>query len=312
MNAPQLKRLLTDKPLLLAMCETLCKSMNGKSMWRLTFLLEDLAIGGELFYDDEKWLKSGLHVAERRRNFWEGELERLEADGISVIASTDSGYPRNLRLVNNGPPVLFVKGTLVERDHRAVAIVGTRKPSNEGQNLATELSSGFAKHGYTVVSGLAAGIDTAAHAAALNAGGRTIAVFGTGITKVYPSQNRTLAAHIARKGACVSQFFPTTPASRWTFPARNITCSGLSMATVVVEASETSGARLQAQEARKHGKSVFLVERLVTSQPWARELLKEPGSVEVANDADTIVEQLERYLADLYDDALVFDCSAAA
>jgi len=312
MNAPQLERLLTDKPLLLAMCETLCKSMNGKSMWRLTFLLEDLAIGGELVNDDKEWLKSGLHVAERRRNFWEGELERLEADGISVIASTDSGYPRNLKLVHDGPPILFVKGALVERDHRAVAIVGTRTPSDEGLSLATELSSGFAKHGYTVVSGLAAGIDTAAHAAALNAGGRTIAVFGTGITKVYPSQNRTLAAHIARNGACVSQFFPTTPASRWTFPARNITCSGLSMATVVVEASETSGARLQAEAALYHGKWVFLVESLVTGQPWAREMSEQRENVTVVSNADSVLSQLNSYLADLADDTFVFSCAVPA
>jgi DNA processing protein len=141
-----------------------------------------------------------------------------------------------------------------------------------------------------VVSGLAAGIDTAAHLGAIEGGGRTIAVFGTGIDIVYPAQNGELAAQVALSGACVSQFWPTMRGARWTFPARNLVTSGLSIGTVVVEASETSGARLQAMAALDHGKRVLLLRRLAEGQPWAIEAATRPGvivvdSVDEVNDA---------------------------
>ena len=147
-------------------------------------------------------------------------------------------------------------------------------------------------------------IDTAAHASSLNAGGRTIAVFGTPIDKIYPAANRALARRITDRGACVSQFLPRVRTGRWSFPARNLTGSGLALATVVVEASESSGVRHQAQAALRHGKRVFLVESLVTSQPWAQQMQSESLNTTVVCDSDQIVEALEADLA--VDDNAVF------
>ena len=233
-------------------------------------------------------------------------MARLRVAGIAMIACTDSSYPLNLRLVHDAPPLLFVDGELTSEDRRAVAIVGTRAASDVGRALASRLAAGVVKRGYTVVAGLAAGIDTAAHAAALNAGGRTIAVFGTEIERVYPVANRTLAKAISKRGACVSQFLPGTASGRWSFPARNLTTSGLSMATVVVEASESSGARRQAEAALKHGKPVFLVESLVTDQPWAQEMSQSPSNVTVVQDAEQIVDALDDHLAVVADGTFAF------
>ena len=171
-------------------------------------------------------------------------------------------------------------------------MVGTRTPSREGVRLATHIASELAMSGITIVSGLAKGIDTAAHAAAINAGGRTIAVYGTTIDRVYPAGNKGLARSVARSGACVSQFLPTTRTGPWCFPVRNITTSGLSLGTIVVEAGPTSGARMQAEAALAHGKRVFLVEEL-TRQTWAREMAENPQvtSVSKAQDIALAVDQ---------------------
>lgn len=308
METHTLEHLLTDRALLVAVGESLAKSMNGRSMRRLTFLLEELALdrSGTLDSEDRRWLEGGLARAVSRRGHWEEELARLSAAGIAVIACTDSSYPLNLRLVHDAPPLLFVSGELTGADRRAVAIVGTRAASDLGRALAARLAAGVVRRGYTVVAGLAAGIDTAAHAAALNAGGRTIAVFGTDIERVHPVANRALATAISRHGACVSQFLPGTASGRWSFPARNLTTSGLSMATVVVEASESSGARIQAEAALEHGKPVFLMESLVTNQPWARAMSQAPRNVTVAQDAEQIVGELDEHLAVVADSTFAF------
>lgn len=293
------KDLLNDKPLLLALCEALVPSMNGASMRRLTFLLDELRVdpkGGELYEEDRGWLQKGLQQAEARYEHWTRELHRLAEVGIKVVSCVDSEYPVNLSLVHNRPPLLFVNGQLLKQNHRAVAVVGTREASPAGLKTSQELAQGLAESDYTVVSGLAHGIDTAAHAATLNAGGRTIAVFGTPIEHIYPAANRVIAKRISQTGACVSQFLPRSNTGPWAFPARNITTSGLSLATVVVEASPSSGARHQAEAALKHGKRVFLFESLVTSQPWAKEMLNRSLTVSQVNDPKEIVEELDNEL----------------
>lgn len=303
--------LLDDRALLVAVCENLVPSMNGSSMQRLACVLDELALspdGRQLDEFDLEWLESGLSSAESKRGWWEGELARLRDLGVELIASADPSYPVNLTLVHDRPPLLFVNGKITEQDRRAVAVVGTREASQGGVNLAQRICRGLVAQEYTVVSGLAKGIDTAAHAATLNAGGRTIAVFGTPIEKIYPAANRAMAHRIAGAGACVSQFLPHTNTGPWAFPARNITGSGLSLATVVVEASESSGARIQAEAALKHGKRVFLVEPLVTKHAWATDMLSESLSTKVVSDADHIVEELEADLA--VDDTAVFHDAA--
>ena len=305
MSTVNLERVLSDRALLVAASEVLAKHMNGSTMRRLRFLLEELALdasGAALYPEDRRWLDAGIGEASDRREHWRAELARLRGVGVDLLTCIDDDYPLNLSLVHDGPPLLFVRGELTGCDRRAVAIVGTRSASRSGLDLAERLASGVVERGYTVIAGLAAGIDTAAHAAAVNAGGRTIAVFGTGIERTFPAANRPLASAICRRGACVSQFLPGTAGRQWSFLARNLTTSGLSMATVVVEASETSGARRQAEAALAHGKPVFLVESLVTDQPWAKEMSKAPRDVTVVRDADTIVEQLEEHLR-IIDDA---------
>lgn len=197
--------------------------------------------------------------------------------GLDVRSVLDASYPAALREIFNRPPVLFFEGTFDEaRDSFSVAIVGTRKATLEGLRRATRLSRELSAAGFSIFSGLAAGVDTAAHTEALRQGRRTCAVMGTGIRKRYPKENAPLAAEIVASGGClISQFFPTQPGAQWTFPNRNIVMSGLTLATVVVEASETSGARMQARVALQHGRTVFVLRSLVEQHAWARKYVEE-------------------------------------
>jgi DNA processing protein len=219
------------------------------------------------------------------------EIEAAAAVGARLVTVMDEGYPANLRLIPNLPPFLFYRGEVREVDARSVAVVGTRKPSEAGMARAALMSQRLAERGVTVTSGLARGIDTTAHRAALTSRGRTIAVLGTGITRCYPAENRDLAEEITANGALVSQFWPTRPPGRDTFPRRNVVTSGISQGTVVIEASSTSGAKMQARLAIEHGKKVFLVRSLVTSQPWAREYVRLRGAIEVA-EVDEVTARL--------------------
>ena len=220
------------------------------------------------------------------------ELVRLAAAGITVLTVLDEEYPANLRYIYNLPPVLYVRGTLRPDDSRAIAVVGTRQASDEGLERAAHLAAELAHYGVTVISGLARGIDTAAHEAALAAGGRTIAVLGAGIeTPIYPPENEELAARILENGAVVSQFRPSAPPTRISFPMRNVVMSGMSAGTVVIEASSTSGAKMQARLALEHGKPVFLLDSLVTRQAWARDYAERRGA-RVVHSVDDIVAAL--------------------
>ena len=221
----------------------------------------------------------------------DAELEAATAVAARLVTVMDEDYPANLRMIPNLPPFLFFIGDIREEDARSVAVVGTRKPSETGVDRAARMSRLLAERGVTVISGLARGIDTAAHRAALAAGARTIAVFGTGITQRYPAENRELAEEIASSGALVSQFWPTRPPGKDTFPRRNVVTSGISQGTVVIEASSTSGAKMQARLAIEHGKKVFLVQSLVTSQPWASDYVQRRGAIEVA-DVDEVITRL--------------------
>lgn len=279
---------------LLAVAEVLCASLNGPSSQRLAEAVEAGALdGGAAPADSAAWLDEGLvRVTDERIAFWEAELDQLAQRGVWMLDAADEGYPANLRMIHNHPPFLMGRGSFVSGDERAVAVVGTRRASNDGRAAAYELARQLARRDVTVISGLAEGIDTAAHGGALSAGGRTIAVFGTGIEVVYPARNRALADAVARSGACVSQFWPSMRAARWTFPVRNLVTSGLSLGTVVVEAGETSGARLQAEAALRHGKRVFLLDRLVRAQRWARDVADRPDVLAV-DSVDPIVSAIE-------------------
>lgn len=226
-------------------------------------------------------LREGLRDLPALTDRVTAELGAASNAGARLVTVLDPDYPANLRLVPNLPPFLFCRGELRHDDARSVAVVGAREASDAGIREAANMSRLLAEHGVTVVSGLARGIDAAAHRAALDAGARTIAVLGTGITRCYPSENRGLADAIADSGALVSQFWPTTHPSRYTFPRRNVVTSGISQGTIVIEATGTSGAKLQARLALEHGKKVFLIRSLVQSQPWARDYVDKRGAIEV-------------------------------
>lgn len=216
------------------------------------------------------------------------EIDAWTATGIELLTILDPAYPENLRAVHDRPPLIFVKGRLDRADARAVAIVGARDASRDGIDTAIEISTELVRHGYTVASGLAAGIDTAAHTAALNAGGRTIAVIGTGVNRAYPAENATLQREIATDFALISQFWPDAPPNRRSFPMRNAVMSGISLATVIVEARETSGARVQARRALAQGRPVFLLGSLTDTQPWAREFAGRPGVSVIQGPSDLL------------------------
>jgi DNA processing protein len=205
------------------------------------------------------------------------DLAAWTGQGIRVLTVLDTEYPQNLRGVHDRPPLIFVAGHLEPADARSVAVIGSRHASEGGRALAGEIARHLTLHGYGVISGLAAGIDTAAHTATLQAGGKTMAVIGTGLKHAYPPQNAALQKQIVDRGALISQFWPDAPPRSESFPMRNAVMSGVSLGTVVVEASHRSGVRIQARKALAHGRPVFVAESL-TSQNWARELCHRPGT----------------------------------
>jgi len=186
-------------------------------------------------------------------------LKRVERAGIQVLTWADAEYPRNLLNIAQPPPVLYVKGKLNPADEWAVAMVGTRHASAYGREVARNLGAGLAASGVTVVSGLARGIDAVAHRAALDAGGRTIAVLGCGLDHIYPPENRALAEAILQSGAVVSDYPLGTPPESANFPPRNRIISGLSKGVLIIEAPEGSGALITADYAAEQGRDVFAV-----------------------------------------------------
>lgn len=227
------------------------------------------------------------------------ELAAWQAAGLGVHTFRDTSYPAQLREIHQVPPVLFSRGTLCPGES-AVSVVGSRRASDQSLSWASEMSVALVSAGITVVSGLAAGIDTAAHTAALNAGGRTVAVLGTGINRVYPTANRALQERIAGEGLVLSQFWPDAPATKKAFPLRNATMSGYGRATIVVEAGETSGARIQARVSVEHGRSVILRDCVVRANDWAAALQRRSG-VHVVSGVDDVLTLLDTLDADLDD-----------
>lgn len=275
----------------LALAERVCPSLNGAASFRLAAALE--AIDADLDLEDLVGLESiasALASLDRSRlHYWADQLAELDAWLVTVL---DDEYPANLRMIHNHPPFLFGRGSLESSDERAIAVVGTRRPSDDGRRAAEHIGGRLAERGITVVSGLATGIDTAAHLGALDAGGRTLGVLGTGIDRTYPAVNGALASRIMGSGATLSQFWPGMAPTRWSFPVRNIVTSGLSLGTVVVEAGPTSGARQEAEHALRHGKRLYLLQRLVEDQPWAQELLGRPGVLAI-DDTEEVLAAIE-------------------
>ncbi len=187
------------------------------------------------------------------------ELDRVTRAGVQILTWEDERYPQRLRTIDDPPPVLYVKGELAPADDWAVAMVGTRNATNYGREVARTVATDLVRAGLTIVSGLARGIDSQVHRAALEAGGRTIAVLGSGLDVVYPWENLKLAQEIIAHGALLGEYALGTQPEAANFPPRNRIISGLSRGVVVVEAGEKSGALITAKYAADQGREVFAV-----------------------------------------------------
>lgn len=214
--------------------------------------------------------------------------EAASEAGASLTTVLDDDYPRLLRGCRERPPFLFWSGDSRSWQGLTVAVVGTRKVSADGRERARRVTEALCAAGATVVSGMAEGVDTVAHETALAASSPTVAIMGTGILRTFPAKNAALKERISARGAVVSQFWPAQPPGRHTFPMRNVIISGLSAMTVVVEASETSGARLQARIAAEQGRTVVLLTSLVEDQSWAAEMVEDGRAHIAATPADAV------------------------
>ncbi|HZN32839.1 MAG TPA: DNA-processing protein DprA, partial [Pirellulaceae bacterium] len=205
-------------------------------------------------------------VQERSRVDVRAELERCRASGVRIVAESGEGYPEVLRKIHDPPGVLFVRGEILPSDGLAVAIVGTRHATQYGVTQGERLAAGLARAGYTIVSGLARGIDAVAHRGALKAGGRTLAVLGSGVLNIYPPEHEQLAAEVIAKGALLSENPPDSPPLPGAFPQRNRIVTGLALGVIVVEAADRSGALISARHAMEQGREVFAVPGRVDSR----------------------------------------------
>ena len=220
------------------------------------------------------------------------QMQRLEALGIQLITWHDPIYPARLKEIHDRPALLFIKGEMKNEDEWCVSVVGSRQPTIYGRQVAEEMSSGLAASRITVVSGLAKGIDTISHQAALAAGGRTLAVVGGGLDSIYPIENTELAGHITEHGALISEYPPGTRPRPENFPRRNRILAGLCLGVLVVEAAETSGALITAQLALEQNREVFAVPGSILSATSR-------GSNKLIQDGAKLVRQVSDILEEL-------------
>lgn len=216
------------------------------------------------------------------------DIEAWESDGLQFWTILDPEYPARIRDIHEAPPFLFARGNRRD-DDVAVSVVGSRDASRQGLKMARSISEALVAMDVTVVAGLAAGIDTEAHTTALEQGGRTVAMIGTGIRKSYPATNRDLQERIAGEGLLLSQFWPDAPPQKQHFPMRNAIMSGYGIATVVVEAGEHSGARIQARMAVHHGRPVILTDLVAGRTEWGKALAVQPD-VYVASSTEDVAK----------------------
>ena len=249
-------------------------------------LMEQGHAAGDLLQDEQGLLAQELAALAAT------DLARWSEQGLRLLTVLDAAYPENLRAVHDRPPFIFVRGTLTSADAKAVAVIGSRQASPAGIARAQAITNELVASGHAIVSGLALGVDAASHTTALELGARTLAVIGTGLNHSYPRENASLQERIASHGAVISQFWPDQLPRRENFPLRNALMSGLSLATVIVEAGHTSGARVQARRALGHCRPVLVHDSLL-DQRWAQELTSRPG-VHVVHSPSEVVEVVER------------------
>lgn len=233
----------------------------------------------KIIEDVSCWLQIEKSVISKTyKNVIKG-FEKLNEDDV-IIKKGMKEYPKLLEMTEEAPPYLFLRGNISLLREKIVSVVGSRKASEEGKQKAYRLSQYLGKVGIVVASGLAYGIDTAAHTASIKNNYSTIAVIGTPITKVYPKENEWLQNEISQKGLVVSQFAPSAPVQRWYFPMRNAIMSGISLATVIIEAGETSGALKQADYALKQNRMVFIPQSAIDNDKitWPKKYIQRKGA----------------------------------
>ena len=232
-------------------------------------------------------------VATRGSLSLENVVARLEEEGAAAMTWEDAAFPPRLRQIHSCPPLLYVKGEILPEDEWAVSVVGTRAATRYGRQLVEEIAGDLARSGITVVSGLARGIDSLAHRAALRAGGRTVAVLGSGIDIIYPREHRDLADKIVERGAVVTEYPLGTKPEAGNFPARNRIISGLSLGTLVVEAGKRSGALITADYALEQGREVFALPGNANSgKSQGTNRLIQEGAAKLVMAVEDILEEL--------------------
>jgi len=239
-----------------------------------------------------------VRAALRRFDRWrevDAQLARLDRVGGRLVTWDDASYPALLREIHDPPLFLYVLGELTDADGSAVAVVGSRDASPYANQMTALISEGLASRGVTVVSGMARGVDAAAHEAALRAGGRTVAVLGSGIDVVYPSEHHRLHMRIAKTGAVVSEYPMGTQPDAENFPARNRIISGLALGTVVVEATERSGSLITAHCAAEQGREVFAVPGPVGARTRGTHQLLRQGAA-LAEDAGDVLREISIHM----------------
>lgn len=230
----------------------------------------------------------------------EKEKQLAENSGAIILISKEPGYPENLKNIYDPPPVLYLQGKMQKNDMASIAVVGTRTPTNYGKLMAEKIAGGLAERGMTIVSGMARGVDSLAHKAAIAGGGRTIAVLGSGLNVIYPPENLKLSGKIKEHGAVLSEFPMCMKPERGNFPARNRIISGLSLGTVVIEAAEKSGALITTQFALDQGREVFAVPGNVSSPKsrGANFLIKK--GAKLVEKVDDILEEIPQYVQNAF------------
>lgn len=238
---------------------------------------------------------------------WKRDRELVDAMGVELILYNDPRFPEGLNDLPDSPILLYLMGSLPQRQEKSVAIVGTRRCSVYGSSMAESLSKGLANYGYPIVSGLARGIDTEAHKAALDSKGRTIAVIGSGLAKVYPTENQKLAKEITETGALISEFPLRTPPDRPNFPQRNRLVAAMTRGTILVEAPLKSGAMITMRRAKALNRALFTIPGRVDIPSFAANhaLLKE-GAASLIESAEDVAQSF----GDLFPDHVNKYCSA--
>ncbi len=280
----------------------LCLSMvSGIGPKTYTRLLEEFGSPGDVLEAEPSQLLSIPGIGQKLAGEIAGAKEQIdirpqldlcEANGIQIIDRDHDFYPPPLQEIHDPPNILFTKGKFRSADSIAIAIVGTRHATHYGKTIAERLARGLAMSGFTIVSGMARGIDAAAHRGALQSGGRTIAVLGSGLLNVYPPEHKDLSDEIASQGVLVSEMLPNQSPRSGAFPQRNRIVTGLSLGLIVVEAAERSGALISARLAMEQGREVFAVPGPVNSR-------MSKGCHGLIKDGAKLVESIDDVLEEL-------------